>query len=707
MVDAVIRLFLANETDYSTNGEGYLTEATACMVKEDRNGSFELEMKYPITGKRYKDISLRSLIVAKPNPYDDPQPFRVYEISRPLKGVVTIRAEHISYDLSGIPVTGGWSAPTISSALQGLKSHAVTTCPFNFWTDTTTKASFSVNKPTNIRTLLGGTEGSILDVFGGEYKFDRQDVKLYGARGSDLGVTIRYGKNLTDLNQEENCASVYTGIYPFWYSESDGTKTLVECSPKIVSASGTFNFEKILVVDFSSAFQDPPTPSQLKSRAQQYVKDNDIGIPSVSLDVSFVTLADSGEYDTIAMLETVHLCDRVTVIFEELGVKASAKVISTTYNCLTDKYESVELGDARANIAATISNTAKEIQKSSDSTKTDLQRAIEHATNLITGNLGGYVVIRSSTGGKEPDEILIMDTPDVTTAKMVWRWNKSGLGFSSNGYNGPFATAITYDGHIVADMITAGTFNGAYIRGGTVSADKLTVEYKNSVTTQIDNMGGKVTEELTTRIENTDRMIQLEVSNVKTDVNNLRTSTSSSITMLSNQITLKVTADQVSSMITQSADSIRLKASKISWEADYSSMTEDGKLTCQNADVAGTVLCGKQTGNNRWIRLTNSGDITGGVGENQYGYMNFACSIRLSSTGATYRGAQILSPAFALRTAYMTTINSSSTSVNPILVRTQYVKFIESITFDASGLTWYEGRMRFINGMLVTASNSG
>lgn len=701
MVDAMIRLFLANETDYSSNGEGYLSEATSCVVKEERNGSFELEMKYPITGRRYKDIALRSLIVAKPNPYDDPQPFRVYEISRPLKGVVTIRAEHISYDLSGIPVSSGWSGPTISSALQGLKSHAVVSCPFTFWTDKVTKASFSVEQPSNIRTLLGGVEGSILDVFGGEYKFDRHEVKLYNSRGSDLGVTIRYGKNLTDLTQEENCASVYTGIYPFWYSETDGKKTLVECSPKVVKAEGTFNYEKILVVDFSSAFQDAPTSNQLKNRAQQYVKDNDIGVPSVNLEVSFVNLADSGEYDTIAMLETVHLCDTVSVIFEELGVKATAKVISTMFNCITGKYESIELGDAKTNLAATISNTSQAIKDSADSTKSDLQKAIEHATSLITGNLGGYVVIRSSTGGKEPDEILIMDTPDVTTAKMVWRWNKSGLGFSNNGYNGPFATAITYDGKIVADMITAGTFNGAYLRAGTVSADKLTVEYKNTVTKQIDNMGGKVTEELTTKIENTDREVRLLVSNVTTDVNGLKTSTEASIQLLSNQILLRVTEDDVTSLIEQSASSIRLQAEKISWKSKYSSMTETGLLTCQNADIAGTVFCGSENG--YWAKMTSNGDYAGGYRNSQYGYFNFAANITNISTGEVRHGMNIITSALRIMAASLSTLNSNVNSATALITRTERVPYVRSLSGDgAGGLSWVSSTFQFVNGMMTS-----
>ena len=105
MVDSLIRLFESTATTFQSNGLGGLSDASKCEVVEERNGSFELEMEYHISGRRYSDLKLRRIIVAKPNPYSDPQPFRIYSISKPINGLVTIKAEHISYDMSGYPVS--------------------------------------------------------------------------------------------------------------------------------------------------------------------------------------------------------------------------------------------------------------------------------------------------------------------------------------------------------------------------------------------------------------------------------------------------------------------------------------------------------------------------------------------------------------------------------------------------------------------------
>lgn len=459
-------LYKSTETAFDTNGIGILADAIKCTVQEELNGIFELELQYPLDGIHYADIQLRSLIVAKPNPVDDPQPFRVYRITKPMNGVVTVYAQHISYDLSGIPVQP-FSAGSAPATMAALKSNAVVACPFDLWTDKQTAAQMNVTAPASIRSLLGGVHGSVLDTYGGQYKFDRYLVRLYGRRGADRGVTIRYGKNLTSLQQEENCAGVYTGVYPYWAgSDSSSLVTLPE---KTVAAPGTYDFTRILTVDFSSEWTEPPTVDQLRARAQRYVQENAVGVPKVSLDISFAQLEQTEEYRHLALLERVELGDTVTVQFPRLGVDAAATVRKTNYDVLLERYDSVELGDARANIADTIAGQAQEIAQAP--TKSYLQNAVDNATALITGNNGGYVLLHSSTGAKQPDEILIMNTPDITTATQVWRWNKAGLGYSKNGYNGPYALAMTQDGQIVADFITAGTMNANMVRAGVLQSN--------------------------------------------------------------------------------------------------------------------------------------------------------------------------------------------------------------------------------------------
>lgn len=461
-------LYPATETAFADNGLGVLFDATSCTVKEERNGSFELEMKYPVAGLHYDEIAQRTLIMAKPSPGRAAQPFRVYRISSPMGGVVTVYARHISYDLSGVALSP-FSAQGLAQCIEKISANAVPSDHgFAFSTDKTSVAALQVAKPCSIRALLGGSTGSMLDVYGGEYEFDRFSVKLWAARGEDRGVTIRYGKNLTSLTQEANCAEVYTAVYPFW---SNG-ETTVELPEKNVAVAGTYDYVKVLPLDLSSAFDAQPSADALRTSAQYYITDNKVGVPKVSLTLSFAQLEG----------ETVELCDTVAVIFDRLGVSARAKIVATTYNVLLGRYDSVEVGDARSSIADTIAGQAADIR--SIPVSLDLQAAIVNATGWITGAKGGYVIFKRNDEG-QPTEILIMDSPDMETAQNVWRWNMGGLGFSSTGVNGPYETAITQDGSIVGKFVTAdGLFvNAANINGkvtaGQIDADDLHVKSAN------------------------------------------------------------------------------------------------------------------------------------------------------------------------------------------------------------------------------------
>ena len=464
VVDTMIPRYYDGTADIKGNGVGALRDCISCTITEERNGSYELEMVYPVGGQHYDALALRGLIKAQPNPYAEEQLFRVYQISRPINGQITVNAAHISYDLSGIPVAP-YTASTAAQALDRIKSQATVDCPYEFWTDLTTTANFAANVPSSLRSLLGGIDGSILDVYGGEYEWDNYTVKLHSKRGTDRGVSIRYGKNLTDITQEENCESVYTGVYPYW-TDSDGNVKQISTSPIVDVPDSQYSFTRILLLDISREYTEQPTDEQLKQYALNYIKANKIGVPKVSLKLSYAQLEQTEEYKGKALLERVGLCDTVHVVFERLGVDATAKVVKTVYNVLLDRYDSVELGTPRSNLASTIVNAEKNTKAEIDKTKSILQEAVDQATKLITGNLGGYVVLHSSAGNNTPDELLVMDQPDINTATKVWRWNLSGWGYSSTGYAGPYRLAATMDGAINADFLTTGTLNAEIIKAG-------------------------------------------------------------------------------------------------------------------------------------------------------------------------------------------------------------------------------------------------
>lgn len=453
-------LFPANATTFATQGLGALSDAISCTVMEERNGEFELEMQYPQTGVHFADISDRCIILAIPSPWRTAQPFRIYRITKPMNGVCTIYARHITYDLGGIPVNV-FSAQNVASALAGLKSNSAAENPFEFWTDKTTTANFAVKTPAKLRSCLGGKTGSILDVYGGEYEWDGMTVKLHNNRGTDRGVTIRYGKNLTDIEQDRNIANVRTGIYPYW-TNSDGG--LVVCDPPVVNAPGSYDFVNIDTVDFSQDFEEQPTPAQLKERAEQYISANNIGVPSVSISVSFVDLSQTDQYKGMALLEQCDLCDTVTVQFEELGVNATAKIVRIETDVLLGRYKTIEVGSLRTNITDTIVGNNQATNEKIDQTASWLEKQVQEATDQIT-NGGGYIY-RIYDANKNLVEIGSTDNLDLSKAKNVWRWNNGGFGHSGNGYNGPYRTAITQDGHIVADFIDAGTLTANIIRAG-------------------------------------------------------------------------------------------------------------------------------------------------------------------------------------------------------------------------------------------------
>ena len=456
-------LYSATETNFDHNGIGILSACVSCEVTEEANGIFELAMQYPMDGIHYEDIADRAIIKAKADQFREPQLFRIYAISKPMNGIVTVLAEHISYDLSGIPVKT-FSASSASNALAGLKNNAVVNCPFDFWTDKTTQANFKVSVPASIRSRLGGVAGSILDVYGGEYEFDNFTVKLHKNRGQNRGVSIRYGKNLTDIQQDQNCSNVATGVYPYWAGTVDEKDVLVELPEKIVNAPGTYNFVKIRTVDFTQNFETRPTVEQLRSATENYIKNNNIGVPSVSFTVSFAQLEQTEEYKHLKLLERVSLFDTVNVEFPALGVSATAKAVKIVYDVIADRVKSVTLGSVRTNIADTIAAQKQEIQKTP--TKSDLKRAQEAATAWLT-NGKGYKVERRDDAGRVIDT-LYMDTPDVETAVNVMRVGQSGIGFSHNGVNGPYESAWTIDGSFNADFITAGNMTANIIRTGSL-----------------------------------------------------------------------------------------------------------------------------------------------------------------------------------------------------------------------------------------------
>lgn len=469
-------LYEGTEKQFLHNGLGRLADAITCEVTEERNGTFELEMTYPITGIHYADIAENRIILAKTEDGGNNQAFIIYKISRPLNGIVTINAQHISYLLSGFVVMP-FTASSLAGAMNKINENAVPETPFLFQTNVSSSVQFKLDAPRNIRNLLGGESGSLLDVYGGyDYKFDNFTVYLLNNRGADNGVTIRYGKNMTALKSVVDMTNVYTGIVPYW-AGADGVVYLPE--RVVYSASADlYPYKIVKTVDFTSDFENAPTEAQLRAKAQQYLTSNQGWKLKNNIDVSFVSLAQTDEYKDIAPLERVKLCDTVTIIYRALGINAQTKVVKTVYNVLLERYNTISLGDTTYTLSQALQQTIDAPTMKEVTSYT--QSAVDRATTLLKGGLGGYVVFNTDGDG-HPQEILIMDSDTKETAINVVRLNKNGIGFSNNGYDGNYRNAWTIDGNLVADFITTGNLNGQLISAESIEASSLSKSVQNEL----------------------------------------------------------------------------------------------------------------------------------------------------------------------------------------------------------------------------------
>ena len=451
-------LYPENEELFNNNGIGILSDAISCKTTWSGNGVFDLIMEYPTDGLYFSEIYERRIIYQIPNPYRKPQPYIIKDIVKRMDGVAEIYAEHVLYELSGVPVLP-FKASSAAAAMAGLKANEAEKSKFTFTTDKTTVANFAVTVPTPAWNLLGGQEGSILDVYGGEYDFDHWNLKLYNQIGKDNGVVIRYGKNLKDLEQERNIANVYTGVLGYW-ADMDGN--IVYSEPKVIAVEGNFSHKKILTLDLSMEWQDAPTPAQVESRVRSYIKANKVGKPTVSLTVSHELLEQTDEYAGFETLERLETFDTVTVQFEKLGINVKAKVAETVTDALSERYESVKIGSVKASITNTIIKQEQEIQKKPDINT--VQQTVNSAAQSIIGAKGGSKL--DIFDGEKTVGTMYLDTDDVKTAKNIMLLNNEGIAFTNNGVNGPWTQAITIDGGLANQWIETWKLTANIIAAG-------------------------------------------------------------------------------------------------------------------------------------------------------------------------------------------------------------------------------------------------
>ena len=351
-------VFYNGKYSISRNGVGILSDATECTVTEEMNGMFTLSMTYPVGGLHWIDIDVGMYIVCRPNEFADEQPFIIKKISKAMGGSVKIDADHISYAASGIMISGFNSAN--SGAFRTfVNSNAVNNVVgIAFDTDIEKSALYigAYRPPRSMRSVLLEKEDSFLRLYGGEFEFNGLSVFAHSRRGSDRGVTIRYGKNLIALTQTRNIRDFATSGYPYWFDENaDGTK-YVELPEKVLhyGALEYSDIEKTELIDLSDKFDSAPSQSDLRAAATDWINENWKSSPPYNITLSFVDLSKTTEYAKIASAEKVMIGDTITVVHPKMNISAKLRVVKTVYDVLRNRYKSIDIGDPIDTIADTI-----------------------------------------------------------------------------------------------------------------------------------------------------------------------------------------------------------------------------------------------------------------------------------------------------------------------------------------------------------------
>lgn len=402
----MITLFSASTFDENTDlyntGLGVISDAISCQVTEELNGEYTLEMVYPQSGLRVNDLQVRNIIATPVAPEKtselDMEPFRIMSVSKPLDGKITVRANHISYDLGGL-VVSPFTMPagtTVLSTLTELFTRPGVTNPFTPATNKTTTASFVNRYHSTIRNCLAGRRGSVLDKYGGEFYWNRYTVNLLTRRGrANSGVLIAYGKNLTGLVVDTDASNVYSHVQAFWYDAESNEESYGSRRP-----TGASGLERTLLLDASEDYDTKPIASTLNTYADNYIAAHDLTVPTVSIDVNFVDLSQSEDYKKFRDLEKVELGDTVTVWHAALGVNITTRVRQTVFDVLRDRYTVLKLGSVRAGIVDQIvsNNIVAKEAMTAVQTQTAIKDETDKCLKLAGGTMTGQIA-KTEAGG--------------------------------------------------------------------------------------------------------------------------------------------------------------------------------------------------------------------------------------------------------------------------------------------------------------------
>lgn len=457
-----MKIYSLDTIDFTYNGYGFLTDIVKAEVYEEINGQYVLNMEYLVGGHLAEYLERENIIVCKVADGTE-QPFRIKYIDKNFKTII-IKAYHISYDLADDLVIE--IAPTNLQAqafgrwiLNNSTTHSQS---FTFNSNISSTASARYIRKNVLECFMSNDENSMLNKFGGEFKRDNYTITFNSRIGQDSGVRLLIGKNIDEIQITTDDTELYTRVVPVGYNgltlpEIYVDSVLINNYPHPKGCVAKFDNIK-----YDETGEDPEAYSDindfydaLRAAANQLFT-NGLDKPIINVDINWIDLSKTKEYENYTSLETIRLGDTLTCDMDSF--QYTTRVISTTYDVLLDRITEFQIGQVLANYATTTNATIKEL--SEVDTSNLLEQAQTNASNLLKDAMTGYIYFDYDTGN-----LYIMDNADPDDAEKVWRWNLNGLGYSSTGINGTYGLAITMDGSIVADYITTGTLNTNVIQG--------------------------------------------------------------------------------------------------------------------------------------------------------------------------------------------------------------------------------------------------
>lgn len=380
-------LYESTETQFTSNGICRLRSCSEVTVTEERNGLYECDFSYPINGENYNEIQLGRIIAVRHDDTADIQPFDIVEREAEINGIVTFHCVHISYRQAKIVAHG--KNITGPSAAFNMFADGLPNNPFSYFTDIISTKPFPLGDdvPRSVREMLGGTEGSVLDTYGGEFEWDKFDVRLWESRGETADFSIRYGVNMTAYNDEMDSLETYSAIIPYWSGQNEQNQPVVIWGDMVTNNEVTVSGRTECVpMDFSQDFEEQPTKQQLEDIVLEYLENHDPTIPARTIKVEFVQTQDSGSFSEFKRLQKCRLCDSVRVVFPRYGMNGYFKIVKTVFDVLQERYTEMELGT----LSTTLAEALGVSQFGSDNKPTAGQSASYSGNVLRFGNLRIY-----------------------------------------------------------------------------------------------------------------------------------------------------------------------------------------------------------------------------------------------------------------------------------------------------------------------------